>query len=97
MTTFLQISVNSDRDEIKEVKIYAFGSALFSDAPGDIDLAIVFDPTTVGIDAVLEFRRHLQRRARGIFEVPLDICLLTEGEARNNGFLEEERAVRIYG
>ena len=65
--------------------------------PGDIDLVVVFNPATVDIDAMLEFRRYLRRQASGVFDVPLDICLFTEEEARNNQFLEEVRAIQIYG
>ena len=95
LITFLQMSVNA-AGGIKGLRIYAFGSVLLSDAPADVDLAIVFDPTTVGIADILAFRRHLRGHAGGVFDVPLDICLLTEEEARNNPFLEEEGAIQIY-
>lgn len=84
-------------DGLVEVKVYAFGSILFSCEPRDVDLVVVFDPAAVSIDSVLEFRENLQRSAIRTFDVRFDVCLLTEAEARNNRFLEEERAVLIYG
>ena len=42
-------------------------------------------------------RENLRRSAIRAFDVRFDVCLLTEAEARNNSFLEDERAVLIYG
>ena len=84
-------------DGIVGIKVYAFGSILFSNTPSDVDLVVVFDPAKIGIDAMIEFRRHLCRSAGSAFETPFDVCLLTEAEVRNNRFLEEEHAVLIYG
>lgn len=83
--------------EIGGVRIYAFGSALVSGAPRDVDLLIVFDPTKVQIDTVLGFRRDVCRSGSVVFALPFDVCLLTEGEARNNRFLEDEHATLLCG
>ena len=97
LTTFLQKSVSKAVTEIGGVRIYAFGSALVSPTPRDIDLLIVFDPAKVHIDTVLGLRRHICRSGSIAFSVSFDICLLTEGEARNNRFLEEEHATLLCG
>ena len=97
MTTFLQKNVSEAGKEIGEARIYAFGSVLLSEAPRDVDLLVVFDPAEVQIDAVLAFRRHICRSGSIAFGVRFDICLLTEEEARSNGFLEEEHAILLCG
>lgn len=58
---------------------------------------IVFDPTIVGVEAILEFRKQLYQQASDYFEVPLDICVLTVEEAVNNQFIEEEGAIQVIG
>ena len=97
LTIFLQKNVKKIDDGLVEVKVYAFGSILFSCNPRDVDLVVIFDPATVSVDSILEFRENLRRSAIRAFDVRFDVCLLTEAEARNNSFLEDERAVLIYG
>lgn len=79
------------------LKLYLFGSGVFSRSPRDIDLAIVYNPTSVDVNDVLAYRQRL--KLDGLIELglPLDICLLTEQEAGTNPFLEDEGAILISG
>ena len=97
MTTFLQTSVIQSSNLDGGLKLYHFGSADFSRSPRDIDLAIVYNPTSVDVNDVLAYRQRL--KLDGLIELglPLDICLLTEQEAGTNPFLEDECAVLING
>ena len=97
LTTFLRTSVNRGGAGFKGIKIFAFGSVLDSNAPNDIDLLIVFDPAAISLESIIEFRRQLCHQASDLFDLPFDICILTEEEASNNQFIEEERAVQILG
>ena len=83
-------------NEIMGAKVYIFGSMLFSCTPRDVDLVVVFDPVTTSIPVMIEFRRHLRQSAIEEFKTVLDICLLTNTEARKNSFLEDEGAVLVH-
>ena len=97
LTTFLQTSANEGVVATKGLKIYAFGSVLRTSSPADVDLVMVFDPAAVTIEVTLTFRHWLRRKGLDVFGLSFDICLLTEKEAQNNPFLEEEGAVRVFG
>jgi hypothetical protein len=97
LITFLQTSVNGNVGLARGLEIYVFGSAIGSCAPQDVDLVVVYKPLIVKVDDILAYRRRLQRGWHAEFGLPLDVCLLTEQEAQNNPFLEEEGAVLVYG
>jgi hypothetical protein len=97
LITFLQTSVNGNVGLAGGLKIYVFGSAIRSCSPRDVDLVVVYNPSSVEVDDVLAYRRCLQRDCYAEFGLPLDVCLLTEQEAQNNPFLAEEGAVLVYG
>ena len=40
------------------VRIYLFGSAVYSDKPSDIDVAIIYDKKNVTPEEILKFRRY---------------------------------------
>lgn len=97
LTTFLKTNVHTDDKPIVGLKIYAFGSMHFSDAPTDLDLIMIFDHAVITIEEILQLRYELSKLAQTAFSLPVDICLLTEDEASHNQFLLEECAVQVYG
>ena len=97
LITFLRTSVKKNSEMAGGVKVYVFGSAVWSHSPQDVDLVIVYNSSTVNVDDVLSCRRRLQRELSDKFGLPTDICLLNEKEAQSNPFLINEGAVLIYG
>lgn len=96
LITFLRTSVNKNSEVTGGVKVYVFGSAVWSHSPQDVDLVIVYNSSTVNVDEVLSCRRRLQQELSNEIGLPVDICLLNEKEAQSNPFLINEDAVLIY-
>jgi predicted nucleotidyltransferase len=79
------------------IKIYLFGSALYSEQYNDIDLLIVYDQGIIGIETILSLRHQLKKNYYKLFKTTLDICLLSKKEDKNNPFRKEENAKLLFG
>ncbi len=97
MITFLKKSVNKNVDLAGEIKIYVFGSLIYSCSPNDIDLVIVFNSLRYDIFDILAYRHYLRKDCFAEFNLPVDVCILTQQEVQNNLFLQEEGAILVYG
>jgi len=97
LITFLQKSVNKNVGLAGEIKIYAFGSLIHSCSPNDIDLVIVFNHSRHHVFDILVYRQYLRQDCFAEFNLPADVCILTQQEIQNNLFLQEEGAILVYG
>ena len=79
------------------IKIYVFGSVIYSCSPNDIDLVIVFNSSRNDVFDILAYRQLLRQDCFAEFNLPIDVCILTQLEAKNNLFLQEEGAILVYG
>ncbi|SES43484.1 hypothetical protein SAMN04488000_13160 [Lentzea albida] len=71
------------------MQVWAFGSALRSDRPNDLDVLIIYQDRA-GVDEL---------RSAAWWEIsfpPLDIIAMTEDEERHYGFITGTNAVRLH-
>lgn len=72
--------------------LLAFGSSLHGEEPDDLDVLIVYDPTSRA--AAVWLRKELEQRAElGL----VDVTMLTIEEEAQAGFVKEVAAVHIAG
>ncbi len=77
------------------LRIYLFGSFLSSDSYFDVDVLIVFSSRIYSMVDMLSYRNFIRTNFLQRFGVQMDILLLTENEAENNNFIEEEGCVDV--
>jgi predicted nucleotidyltransferase len=74
--------------ECKEfVKLYLFGSAIYSESPTDLDIAIIYEKSSIKIDEIIEYRRELENNLRKQTACEIDTILLNTEEEKEMDFL----------
>jgi len=84
-----------DKDLIINIKIYLFGSAKSSNNYNDIDLLIVYKDNSVNIVDILLLRKKIADKLKSIYEVGIDICILSEKENEETKFIEKENGIKL--
>ena len=74
---------------------YVFGSAVYSDAPADIDIAIVYDEEYIGVKDALEYKREIKEQLSVLFPLDIDIILLKKKEEEEMNFLSNAKHVQV--
>lgn len=70
---------------------YVFGSAIYSDAPADIDVAIVYDEKNIRVEDAVEYRREIRMLFFELFSLNIDIILLSQKEEEEMCFLKNAK------
>lgn len=70
---------------------YLFGSAVYSDSPTDIDVAIIYDKKYVSIDEALAYRKEIAKRLRDLNSMFIDTILLSIEEEEEMSFLSNSK------
>ena len=73
-----------------------FGSALNKAKPNDLDLVLVYDPSALPIQSVLEVRDLLVRLVWEDVGLPADVILLSYREENRMHFIAEQSASRVH-
>lgn len=74
---------------------YVFGSAVYSDTPADIDIAIVYDEKHIGVKDAVEYKREFKKQLSTIFSLDIDIILLSQKEEEEMNFLSNAKHVQV--
>lgn len=70
---------------------YVFGSAVYSDTPSDIDVAIIYDRQYVTVEDAIAYRRELVNEMRVLNSMMIDAILLSMEEEMEMSFLENAK------
>ncbi|MBO4840201.1 MAG: hypothetical protein J5524_03780 [Bacteroidaceae bacterium] len=70
---------------------YVFGSAVYSDTPSDIDVAIIYDRQYVSVEDAIAYRRALVNEMRVLNSMMIDAILLSMEEEMEMAFLENAK------
>lgn len=70
---------------------YVFGSAVYSDTPSDIDVAIIYDRQYVSVEDAIAYRRELVNEMRVLNSMMIDVILLSMEEEMEMAFLENAK------
>ena len=70
---------------------YVFGSAVYSDTPSDIDVAIIYDGQYVSVEDAIAYRRELVNEMRVLNSMMIDAILLSMEEEMEMAFLENAK------
>lgn len=76
------------------IRVFVFGSATYSEAPSDFDIAIVYDDQLLDVRAALSIRASIVE-ALGNLGRPIDAVLLSDREERELQFTTTEGAVAL--
>lgn len=74
---------------------YIFGSAVYSDTPSDIDVAIIYDKKYVAVREAIEYRRELVKEMMKISSMTIDTILLSKEEEKEMAFLENAKCIEF--
>ena len=85
----MKIKVDIERKE--HFSRYVFGSAVYSDTPSDIDVAIIYDKRYVDIRDAIEYRHALAEEMMRQTSMMIDTILLSLEEEMEMSFLENAK------
>lgn len=71
--------------------LYLFGSALYSEAPTDMDIAIIYDKSFVTIQEAIQYRHELLKLLSEVTTLKIDTILLSKEEERESEFLSNAK------
>jgi predicted nucleotidyltransferase len=80
-----------DIEPKEHISRYVFGSAVYSDTPSDIDVAIIYDKRYVDIREAIEYRHALAEEMMRQTSMMIDIILLSVEEEIEMSFLENAK------
>ena len=85
------------RDDIPECfhSAFHFGSSLWSDRPGDVDLLVVYDDCQDISDVIVQRRKLLDILVVMFEGVIVDLVTLSDEELQVSGFLQKTMCVPI--
>ena len=72
-----------------------FGSAVYSDKPSDIDIAIIYDRTKISVQEAIQYRHQLQQELSEVYDLSIDTLLLSEEEEREMSFLANAKHILL--
>jgi predicted nucleotidyltransferase len=68
-----------------------FGSAVYSDTPSDIDVAIIYDKRYVRVEDAIAYRHELVNEIKALNSMMIDAILLSVEEEMEMAFLENAK------
>ncbi len=69
------------KDVNSRVRIFQFGSSLFSENPNDIDILIIYtNNKLLNFTSIITMKRFLKEKLEIIYNLPVDIIMLSESE-----------------
>lgn len=74
---------------------YVFGSALYSETPSDIDIAIIYDKHYVTVEDAIAYRRELVDEMKQLNSMMIDTILLSLEEEMEMAFLENAKVLEF--
>ena len=74
---------------------YVFGSAVYSDTPSDIDVAIIYDRQYVSVEDAIAYRRELVNEMRVLNSMMIDAILLSMEEEMEMALLENAKYLKF--
>lgn len=75
-------------------EVYVFGSALWSQTPGDLDLLLVYEPSMLSLVAEAE-QRVIAEMSDAFPYLPVHLTTLSDSELVSTGFLNRIVFIRI--
>lgn len=85
------MKVKTDVEPKAHIARYLFGSAVYSDSPSDIDVAIVYDKRYISIDDAISYRLKLSEQMAQMNSMMVDTILLSVEEEKEMAFLENAK------
>lgn len=77
------------------VEIFLFGSILKTEDINDIDLAIIYDKTTLGVKEAVELRNSIRKYIDVFTDIHSEIILLSRQENEEMEFIQNTRTEKI--
>jgi predicted nucleotidyltransferase len=74
---------------------FIFGSAVYSETPSDLDVAIIYDKRYVTIEEAIEYRRRLIKEMSRQNSLIIDSILLSKEEETEMSFLENAKYIEF--
>lgn len=74
---------------------YVFGSAVYSDEPADIDVAIIYDENYISVKSAVGYKREIKEQLSALFPMDIDIILLSQKEEGEMCFLSNAKHIRF--
>jgi predicted nucleotidyltransferase len=82
---------NFEIEPCAHISRYVFGSAVYSDNPSDIDVAIIYDKRYVTVEDAITYRRKLVAKLTELSSMVIDTILLSKEEEMEVAFLENAK------
>lgn len=79
--------INTDIKRREYFRRYIFGSAIYSESPQDIDVAIIYDKQYVSILEAIEYRNEITSILSNLNSTTIDAILLSKEEENEMEFL----------
>lgn len=83
------IKINVEPKEF--IDLYLFGSAIYSENPSDIDIAIIYEKRNVSINEAIKFRKELESNLTMQTGFSVDTILLSREEEKEMEFLSNAK------
>lgn len=77
------------------VEVFLFGSILKTEDVNDIDLAIIYDKTMLGVKEAVELRSSIRKHIGGFTDIHSEIVLLSRQENEEMEFIQNTRTEKI--
>ncbi len=74
---------------------FVFGSAVYSETPSDIDVAIIYDKHYVTVEEAIAYRRELVDEMAQLNSMMIDTILLSVEEEMEMAFLENAKVLEF--
>ena len=81
------MKINTDIKRREYFRRYIFGSAIYSESPQDIDVAIIYDKQYVSILEAIEYRNEITSILSNLNSTTIDAILLSKEEENEMEFL----------
>ncbi len=87
------MNINLNIEPRKHISRYVFGSAMYSDTPSDIDIAIIYDKNYITTEEAIEYRRELADKMMCLNSMTIDTILLSVEEELEMAFLDNAKVI----
>lgn len=74
---------------------FVFGSAIYSETPSDLDIAIVYDKQHITVEEAIAYRRELVDEMEQLNSMMIDTILLSLEEEKEMAFLENAKVLEF--
>jgi len=77
------------------IDLYLFGSAVYSENPTDIDVAIIYEEGKLSVDELVKYRYDLEKTLSEMTGCSVDTILLSTEEEKEMEFLSNAKCRKI--